>query len=196
MKLVTLLVAMGLIAAGMGSSASAQDKPAEQPHVLMKTSVGDIVIRLDPENAPISVENFLRYVDEGFYNGTIFHRVMKGFMIQGGGFDQEMKRKETHEPIKNEAANGLANRKFTVAMARTNVVDSATAQFFINTVDNRGLDHRSPDPAGYGYAVFGRVVDGMEFVQEIEAVPTTRREGHANAPVEPVVIESVTRHEM
>ena len=132
-------------------------------------------------------------MDEGHYDGTIFHRVIPGFMVQGGGFTPEMEQKSTHEPIANEATNGLRNERGSVAMARTAVVDSATAQFFINVVDNEFLNHSSPDPRGYGYAVFGRVVEGMEVVDEIVGVPTGSHAGHDDVPVEPVVIESSQR---
>ena len=161
--------------------------------VLMSTSMGDITIELNQEKAPISVKNFLGYVESKFYDGTIFHRVIKGFMIQGGGFDQNMKQKPTGPEIKNEAGNGLKNEKYTVAMARTNKVDSATAQFFINSSDkNSFLDHQNDSPAGFGYAVFGKVVKGMDVVDKIEKVATTTRNGYQDVPVEPVVIKSVT----
>ena len=195
MRLLTVVVGLGLLAAGILAPASAEDKPVEKPIVVMKTSKGEILIELDPGKAPITVENFLRYVDEGFFDGTIFHRVIKGFMIQGGGFDAEMNKKATHEPIKNEAGNGLSNQVGTIVMARTNVVDSATAQFFINTVDNPNLNHRSPNPSGFGYAVLGRVVDGMDVVQAIEAAKTAAGGGMQDVPVETIVIESVTRQE-
>jgi len=165
-----------------------------EPTVTMKTSLGDIRIELDRERAPLSVENFLAYADAGFYDGTIFHRVIDGFMVQGGGFGRDLKRKPARPPIRNEAANGLKNRRGTIAMARTSAVDSATSQFFINLKDNDFLDHRSNDARGYGYAVFGRVVDGMEVVDRIAKVRT--RQANAlfqNLPVEPVVIEAVTR---
>jgi peptidyl-prolyl cis-trans isomerase A (cyclophilin A) len=136
------------------------------------------------------VENFLGYLDDGFFEGTIFHRVIPGFMLQGGGFDREMARKETRGPIKNEANNGLSNQRGTLAMARTSDVDSATSQFFINLEDNGFLDHGSRD---FGYAVFGKVVEGMDVVDEIAATPTTRRDGHSDVPVEPIVIDSARR---
>ena len=163
--------------------------------VVMTTSKGVIKIKLDAEKAPLTVANFLRYVDEGHYDGTLFHRVINGFMIQGGGFDQKMRQKPTHAPIKNEAANGLRNKCGTIAMARTMVVDSATSQFFINVVDNAFLDFRSPTPQGFGYCVFGEVVEGMDVVDAIKVVPTGHSAGMGDVPVEPVVIESVRRAE-
>jgi cyclophilin family peptidyl-prolyl cis-trans isomerase len=162
------------------------------PQVIMTTTKGDITIELDAGKAPLSVENFLSYAREGFYDGTIFHRVIAGFMIQGGGFTSDMNQKTTKAPIKNEAGNGLKNLRGTIAMARTNVVDSATSQFFINTVDNLALDHRDESPAGFGYAVFGKVVEGMETLDAISQVATTSRGSHQDVPAEPVVIEKVT----
>ena len=162
------------------------------PVVLMSTSMGEIKIELDAEKAPITVKNFLDYVEAKHYDGSIFHRVIKGFMIQGGGFDQDMKQRPTKAAIKNEAGNGLKNVTGTIAMARTNIVDSATAQFFINVVDNANLDHKNETPSGFGYAVFGKVVEGMDVVRKIEQVPTTSRMGHQNVPSEPVIIKSVS----
>ena len=161
--------------------------------VVVETSEGSITIELDEAKAPISVRNFLQYVDEGFYDGTIFHRVMKGFMIQGGGMTPDMREKRTHDPIKNEAANGLVNARGTVAMARTGVVDSATAQFFINHADNVFLNHRGKSPDAFGYAVFGKVVSGMEVVDKIAAVRTASVGPHDDVPAKPVVIKSVRR---
>ncbi len=158
--------------------------------VIFSTSMGDITIELFPEAAPVTVENFLRYVDDGFFDGTIFHRVIPGFMIQGGGFTAEMAQKRTREPIKNEADNGLKNERGTLSMARTNVVDSATSQFFLNVADNAFLDHGTRD---FGYAVFARVVDGMDVVDQIAAVETGSRAGHQDVPLEPVVINSARR---
>jgi cyclophilin family peptidyl-prolyl cis-trans isomerase len=165
---------------------------SKNPMVLIQTSLGDITVELDEAKAPISSKNFLEYVESKHYDGTIFHRVIKGFMIQGGGFDQNMKQKPTKPPIKNEAGNGLKNLKGTIAMARTNVVDSATAQFFINAVDNAFLDHKNETPTGFGYAVFGKVTKGIDIVEKIEKVATTSRGGMSDVPVEPVVIKSVT----
>lgn len=162
----------------------------KNPVVLMSTSKGNIRIELDAEKAPISTKNFLDYVCAGHYDGLIFHRVIPGFMIQGGGMDVEMKEQKTKTPIKNEAGNGLKNALGTIAMARTNVVDSATSQFFINVKDNDFLNHRSTTPAEFGYAVFGRVIDGMDVVQGIEKVRTGNRGFHQDVPVEAVVINS------
>lgn len=160
--------------------------------VQIETSKGEIVLELDAVKAPISVENFLSYARSGHYDGTIFHRVIKGFMLQGGGFTPDMAQKATQAPIKNEATNGLKNKAGTVAMARTQIVDSATSQFFINTVDNKFLDNAGLNPANYGYAVFGKVADGMDVVYAIEQVATTTVSGHQDVPKEPVVIHKVT----
>jgi peptidyl-prolyl cis-trans isomerase A (cyclophilin A) len=168
----------------------AAEKGGGKPVVILSTSQGDVKVELDSEKAPITVKNFLGYVDDGFFDGTIFHRVIPGFMIQGGGFDQEMAQKDTRAPIKNEADNGLRNQRGTLAMARTSDVNSATAQFFINLKDNDFLDHGSRD---FGYAVFGKVVDGMAVVDKIAASPTTSRKGHSDVPAEPVVIQSARR---
>lgn len=161
------------------------------PKVLMKTSMGDITLELDEKSAPKTVDNFLNYVLEGFYEGTIFHRVIPGFMIQGGGMTPEMVQKPTNSPIKNEATNGLSNLKGMVAMARTSDVDSATAQFFINTVDNLFLNHKRRTPDEYGYCVFGWVAEGMDVVAKIEKVATGSNGFHQDVPKEPVVILSV-----
>jgi len=160
--------------------------------VIFSTSKGDITIEFFPEEAPITVENFLQYVDDGYFNGTIFHRVIPGFMLQGGGFTADMEQKETRAEIKNEADNGLKNERGTLSMARTQVVDSATSQFFLNLVDNDFLDHGSRD---FGYAVFARVVDGMDVADEIARVQTANHGMHQNVPVEPVVINSARRVE-
>ena len=156
--------------------------------VVLKTTAGDIRIELDEKNAPITTANFLQYVRDGFYNGTIFHRVIDGFMIQGGGFDENFKQKATRDPIKNEAANQVSNKRGTIAMARTSVVDSATAQFFINVVDNDFLDFRAPTPQHFGYCVFGRVTEGMDVVDKIRKVKTGHKGMHSDVPVENVVI--------
>lgn len=161
------------------------------PKVLLKTTLGDITLELDEKAAPKTVDNFLNYVLEGFYEGTIFHRVIPGFMIQGGGMTADMVQKPTNSPIKNEASNGLSNLKGMVAMARTSEVDSATAQFFINTVDNLFLNHKRRTPDEYGYCVFGWVTDGMDVVSKIEKVPTGSQGFHQDVPKEPVVILSV-----
>ena len=164
----------------------------KNPMVLISTSMGDIKVELDEQKAPVTVKNFLGYVNDKYYDGTVFHRVIPSFMIQGGGMDKDMKEKATKAPIKNEAGNGLKNTVGTVAMARTSVVDSATAQFFINVKDNAFLDHRDESPAGFGYAVFGKVVSGMDVVQKIEHVATGNKGMHQNVPVEPVIIKSIT----
>ena len=160
--------------------------------VRLQTSKGDILISLDEEKAPLTVANFLRYVEEGFFDDTIFHRVIPGFMIQGGGMTPDMEQKSNHPPIRNEADKGLKNLRGTLAMARTSVVDSATSQFFINLVDNAFLDYRDASAQGFGYAVFGSVTEGMETVDAIGAVATGNSGMHQNVPVEPVVIEKVT----
>ena len=165
--------------------------PAKHPTVVIKTSLGDITVELYPDKAPITVKNFLDYAEAKQYDGTIFHRVIPQFMIQGGGFTPDMNQKATKAPIKNEAGNGLKNTTGTIAMARTGIVDSATAQFFINVRDNTALDHRNENPDGFGYAVFGKVVGGMDVVKKIENVATTSKPPHQNVPVTPVVIESV-----
>ena len=160
--------------------------------VTMETSMGVITLELDSEKAPESTANFVAYATSGHYDGTIFHRVIPGFMIQGGGFDVNMQQKPTNAPIKNEADNGLRNLTGTIAMARTNDPHSATSQFFINVADNAFLDHKSPSPQGWGYAVFGKVTDGMGPIMAIENVPTGNKGGHQNVPVEPVIINKVT----
>jgi peptidyl-prolyl cis-trans isomerase B (cyclophilin B) len=160
------------------------------PRVRLVTSLGDIVVELDREKAPKTVDNFLSYVREGFYDGTIFHRVIDGFMIQGGGFTQDFVKKPTHAPIENEADNGLANARGTIAMARTSAPQSATAQFFINVVDNDFLNYQSPTPRGWGYAVFGKVVEGMDVVDKIRTTPTgPGGPFRKDVPRTPVVIE-------
>ncbi len=160
--------------------------------ILMDTSLGTITLELDEVRAPETVRNFAEYARSGHYDGTIFHRVIDGFMIQGGGFTKDMNQKTTRAPIRNEAANGLKNKRGTIAMARTSLVDSATSQFFINLVDNAFLDFRSPTPQGFGYAVFGAVTDGMDVVDAIAKVKTGFRGPHQNVPDEPVVIKKVT----
>ena len=154
--------------------------------------MGSIALELDDGKAPATVANFERYAKDGHYDGTIFHRVIDGFMIQGGGFTKEMNQKPTREPVRNEAMNGLKNRRGTIAMARTMVVDSATSQFFINLVDNEFLDFRAPTPQGFGYAVFGKVTSGMEVVDAIAKVKTGNVGPHQNVPETPVVIKKVT----
>jgi cyclophilin family peptidyl-prolyl cis-trans isomerase len=177
----------------------AAEQPTQEegasPVVIIKTSKGDIKVKLHQDKAPVTVENFLAYVDSGHYENTIFHRVIANFMIQGGGFTSDMNQKPTLKPIKNEAANGLKNNRGTLAMARTMVVDSATSQFFINVVDNEFLNFRSPDPQGFGYCVFGEVVEGMDVVDAIRAVPTGRSGPHSDVPADPVEIIQVVRVE-
>ena len=169
------------------------DAPAPgNPVVVMSTSLGDITIELFKDKAPVSVENFLQYANEGFYNDTVFHRVRKGFMIQGGGFTANLFEKPTRAPILNEATNGLNNVRGTIAMARRQALRSATSQFYINVVDNHALDHVGFSPPDYGYAVFGRVLSGMDVADRIAAVPTTTKgDGMDDVPIEPVLIKSV-----
>ena len=159
--------------------------------VTMETSMGTITLELDDAKAPVTVANFVQYAKDGHYDGTIFHRVIDGFMVQGGGFTKDMNQKETREPIRNEAMNGLRNLRGTIAMARTMVVDSATSQFFINLVDNAFLDFQNPTPQGFGYAVFGKVVDGMDVVDRIAKVKTGFAGPHQNVPEEAIVIRRV-----
>ena len=159
--------------------------------ITLKTSKGDIVIETYADKAPITVKNFESYVDSDFFNGTIFHRVIDGFMIQGGGFDKDMNQKDTNDPIKNEAANGLKNLKYTIAMARTSIPDSATSQFFINVADNSFLDYPGQD--GYGYCVFGKVIEGMDIVDQIAKVPTTSKKGHADVPIRKISINEIIK---
>ena len=158
--------------------------------VVLETTKGNVTIELYAEQAPVSVENFLAYVDAGHFDGTIFHRVIPGFMIQGGGFTEDMQQKPTRDPIKNEADNGLKNERGTLAMARTSDIHSATSQFFVNVADNAFLDHGSRD---FGYAVFGKVAEGMDVVDDIVQVPTGGKGGHQDVPVEPIVIRSAKR---
>jgi len=164
-------------------------KMSSTPNVKFTTSIGSFVVQLNAEKAPISSANFLKYVNEGFYNGTIFHRVIKGFMAQGGGFDTKFNQKKTHGPIKNEANNGLSNKRGTVAMARTSDPDSATAQFFINYKDNQFLNYTAPNVSGWGYAVFGEVVEGMDVVDKMALQPTGNHNDHQDVPKTDIVIE-------
>jgi cyclophilin family peptidyl-prolyl cis-trans isomerase len=169
-----------------------QKKPeGTNPVVLMETSLGSVKIELFQKEAPVSVKNFLDYVSEGFYDGTIFHRVVPNFVIQGGGFTEDMTKKPTRIPIKNEAKNGISNTRGTVAMARTAIVNSATSQFFINLKDNFFLNHQDDSDRGYGYCVFGRVIEAMDVVDMIGRVPTTRKPRYENVPVDPVIIKSI-----
>lgn len=160
--------------------------------VKLTTNFGDITLELNAEKAPITVANFLKYVENGFYDGVIFHRIIDNFMIQGGGFDTDMKQKPTEAEIKNEADNGLSNDNYTIAMARTAVPDSASSQFFININDNDFLNHTAPTASGWGYCVFGKVTEGMEVVDKMKGISTTSRAGHQDVPEEPVIIEKAT----
>lgn len=188
MALVRLVAALGLAFAVLApANVSAQDNPV----VVIETSVGNITVELNRERAPISVENFLGYVNDGFYDGTIFHRVISNFMIQGGGFTADMEKKPTRDPIQNEANNGLNNDRGTVAMARTPEINSATAQFFINVRDNDFLNYKGDSPQEYGYAVFGRVTDGMDVVDEIKDMPTGTVGPFQDVPTEKVIINSI-----
>jgi peptidyl-prolyl cis-trans isomerase B (cyclophilin B) len=190
-----MLTAVLISMAGLGFSAEQKEdiqmKQSTHPVVVIKTTLGDITVELDGEKAPISTKNFLEYVNEGHYSNTIFHRVIDGFMIQGGGFTPDMKQKSTHAPIAIESDNGLTNKRGTIAMARTGNPNSATAQFFINVVDNKFLDYTSKTPTGYGYAVFGKVTNGMDVVDNIRKVKTGSKMPFENVPVEPVEILKV-----
>ncbi len=189
-----IFLTAGLLAVFCGLALGKDITPkGGNPVVQLETSMGIIKVELYPEKAPITVQNFLVYVREGHYDGLIFHRVIKDFMIQGGGFTKDMKeRRAQHPPIKNEADNGLRNDRGTIAMARTGVVDSATAQFFINTVNNDFLNHRGKTPQAYGYAVFGKVIEGMDVVDKIRAVPTGSTAGFQDVPRTPVTIVKAT----
>ena len=191
-RILTLLVAcsIAIVSTVPVLDAAAQDNPV----VVIETSLGSITAELARANAPLSVDNFLEYIESGHYSDTVFHRVIKGFMVQGGGFTADMQQKPTRSPVKNEARNGLSNDRGTLAMARTNVVDSATSQFFINVVDNAALNNRGIPPAEYGYAVFGRVSDedSLDVVDQIEAVATGRRGPYNDVPETPVEILSIT----
>jgi peptidyl-prolyl cis-trans isomerase B (cyclophilin B) len=184
-----MMICLTTMMAVAPSDGSAAD---HQPKVLLVTSNGDIVVQLDAEKAPKTTRNFLSYVKEGFYEGTVFHRVIKGFMVQGGGMTEDMQTKRTVSPIENEADNGLKNTRGTLAMARTPDPHSATAQFFINTADNDFLNFKSKTPNGWGYCVFGQVVEGMDVVDAIEQSATGSRGGHQDVPVEPIIIEKVS----
>ncbi len=176
---------------GGGSSTPNGADSAGNPTVVMKTNKGDIKLVLFRDKAPETVENFLTYAKKGFYKDTVFHRVIEDFMIQGGGFTKDLKHKDTNPTIQNEATNGLSNKRGTVAMARTADIHSASAQFFINVVDNSSLNHRDTTRAGFGYCVFGEVVDGLKVVDSIRRVPTHDQDIHQNVPVEPIVITDV-----
>ena len=185
--------ANALIVIGAMVFTGAEDVAAENPKILLDTSKGEVVLELYPDKAPDTVKNFLNYVDTKFFDGTIFHRVIPNFMIQGGGFTDDMKQKPTQAPIKNEADTGIKNDRGTIAMARTGDPHSATGQFFINTVDNDFLNHKNKTPQGWGYAAFGKVIKGMDTVDAISAVKTSNRGSYQDVPVEAVVIESAKR---
>ena len=187
---VLILVALGLMTSSFGPSFA---KKNGNPAVCMTTSYGDIVIELYADKAPETVDNFLTYVDSKFYDGLVFHRVISNFMIQGGGFTEAMARKDGNAPIKNEADNGLSNDRGTIVMARTGDPHSASSQFFINVKDNAALNFKSKSNAGWGYCVFGKVIGGMDVVDEIKDVKTTSRDGYDDVPVEPVVIKKAYR---
>jgi cyclophilin family peptidyl-prolyl cis-trans isomerase len=192
-----LTLATGQAVSGSGqATASGQTAPAApapgNPVAVISTTLGEITVELFKDKAPVSVENFLQYARDGFYSGTIFHRVVPGYVIQGGGFTAKMEEKPTRPPIANEATNGLSNVRGTLAMARTRALRSATSQFFINLVDNRKLDHTGYSPADFGYAVFGRVLSGMDVVDKIAALQTHRLGPFDDVPVAPVVIQAVT----
>lgn len=192
-KILGILALAGLMMLALIITDGSTARP-ERSHPLVKleTSMGDITLELYPDKAPATVANFLQYVKDGFYDGTIFHRVIPTFMIQGGGFDAQMNQKPTKAPIQNEADNGLTNDPYTVAMARTMDPNSATAQFFINVADNKPLNHTAKTMQGWGYAVFGKVIKGQDVVDKIKAVPTGNKGMHQNVPVEPVTINKAT----
>lgn len=185
-KIIMLVALLSLFAIGAAPAGAAGKA---DPVVKLETSMGDIVIRLNERKAPITCANFIQYVKSGHYDGTVFHRVIKDFMIQGGGFTENMKEKQTHAPIRNEANNGLKNEKYTIAMARTPDPHSASSQFFINTRNNNFLDYKSEKNNEWGYAVFGKVIQGQKVVDKIEAVETGRRAGHEDVPTAPVIIK-------
>lgn len=190
-KVLLLICAFALCFSSLQSLAGEKVNIQSLPQVVIHTSLGDILIELDSTKAPATVDNFLQYAKDGFYDGTIFHRVIRGFMIQGGGFTEAFEKKTTRAPIKNEADNGLKNNRGTIAMARTPNPHSATGQFFINLVNNDGLNHRGKTQQGWGYAVFGKVTQGMEVVDNIAKARTTRKGPHQNVPVNDIVIKSV-----
>lgn len=187
--LLTALIAGLGISSGYAASGEADEGP--KPVVLIETSMGSIRVELEAQKAPLTVKNFLEYVESGFYDGTVFHRAVKNFVIQGGGYTQDLQKKATRPPIKNEAANGLRNRRGTIAMARPIEVDTATSQFFINLSNNPILDHKDDSIRGYGYAVFGRVIEGMPVADMISKVTTAKRKGMRYVPKSAVVIRSI-----
>jgi cyclophilin family peptidyl-prolyl cis-trans isomerase len=187
----SVLAAVGLVLSAALAAAPADTETAKggSSMVVFSTNYGDFTLELYPDKAPVTVENFLSYVDSGFFDGTIFHRVIPGFVIQGGGFTEDMQQKPTQAPIKNEADNGLKNLRGTLSMARTSDINSATSQFFVNLKDNAFLDHGTRD---FGYAVFAKVIDGMDVIDKIAAVPTGNRGGHQDVPREPVIVKSAS----
>jgi cyclophilin family peptidyl-prolyl cis-trans isomerase len=187
-RTLSLLAAMLLILPVAISQAESTESTAD---IIMETSMGTITIDLFDDKAPITCKNFRAYVNEGFFNGLVFHRIIPGFVIQGGGFEPGLKKKQTHPPILNEADNGLKNLRGTLSMARTQDIFSATSQFFISLVDNKSLDHRGKTPSGYGYAVFGKVTQGMDIVDKIAAVPTGTKRNFRDVPVQDVVMLKV-----
>lgn len=189
MKHIILCMVLSFVC--ISSPLLAKDYAKDLNKARIETNYGTIVVQLEPEKAPITVANFKRYAREGYYNGTIFHRVIKGFMIQGGGYTKQLEQRELHTPIINEANNGLKNKKYTIAMARTSYPDSATSQFFINTADNSSLDFKDKTSQGWGYAVFGKVIEGFDVVDAIENVRTSSQKGHDDVPVKEVLIKSV-----
>lgn len=188
----TIQVANASTSQQSSGDSMSQDSSSGNPRVLIETSKGNITIELDAKNAPISAENFMAYVNDGFYDGTIFHRVIPGFMVQGGGMNPDMSEKQTKAPIQNEANNGLANDRGTLAMARTNMPHSASSQFFINVADNTFLNHKGETPQGWGYAVFGKVTEGMDTVDAIVGVKTGSHGMHQDVPAEPVLMNKVS----
>jgi cyclophilin family peptidyl-prolyl cis-trans isomerase len=188
----TLILAVPALLLFASFAASAETK-GKSPVVVMKTSMGTVKIELYPDKTPVTVKNFLDYVDSGFYSGTTFHRVIANFMIQGGGFDKEMAKKATKAPIVNEAKSGLKNATGTIAMARTGDPNSATSQFFVNVVDNPALDYKDDSVQGIGYCAFGKVIEGMDVVAKLKAVPTTMKSGMGDVPVDTLLIESIAR---
>lgn len=187
----TLTLAIGAFSMGYAMAEDGKPQNPNNPIVLMSTSMGDVKIELFKDKAPKTVENFLGYVNDEFYDGTVFHRVIPRFMIQGGGFAPDMKQKPTKAPVKNEAGNGLKNDLGTLAMARTSDIDSATAQFFVNVNDNDFLNHKNDSLQGFGYCVFGKVIEGLKVAQKIEGVQTGTKGTYEDVPIEPVVIKSM-----
>jgi cyclophilin family peptidyl-prolyl cis-trans isomerase len=187
---ISIAFLLAAVVLGCKNTAHKPDKTNNTVNVIFETNLGNITIECYADKAPVSVENFLSYINKGFYTNTLFHRVIKDFMIQAGGFDVNMNKKDTDSPIVNEAANGLKNKRGTIAYARTNVINSATSQFFINHVDNNFLNYRDSSPGGFGYAVFGKVTEGMDVVDKIASVETGVKNGMNDVPVKPVIILS------